>query len=196
MLNQTVNDPTLHQPAKASCCGSKRVEVQAPIQSSILIYIQQYQPIIAIAVCALIGAMLLPSGHQHGPAIVQPLSVFMGLFLFPLALLKLFDIGGFARAFARYDVLAKKLPAYAVAYPFIEMALALSFLCSLWPDATHFAALIIGAIGTIGIVKTLAEGEAVQCACVGSAIKVPLGAVSILENAGMAVMAAFLLYIG
>jgi hypothetical protein len=75
-------------------------------------------------------------------------------------------------------------------YPFLELALALFFLSGLFPLATNIAAIAIGGVGTVGIVQTLARGEQVRCACVGSTLSVPLGTVSILENAGMAVMAA------
>ncbi|HEY7645931.1 MAG TPA: MauE/DoxX family redox-associated membrane protein [Hyphomicrobiales bacterium] len=193
MLNDTIDVRTDEVSGQKSCCGSRKQSIVDPPRTDPLKALRQYQPILVIAGAALAGSLLLSSGHQHGAGALQVMPVFMGLFLFPLALLKLFDIGGFAEAFARYDVVAKIWPAYGRLYPFLELALALLFLSGLWPDPTHVAAFVIGTIGTVGIVRTLMSGEQLRCACVGSSIEVPLGLVSILENAGMAAMAAFFL---
>lgn len=185
--------------SQAKPCCQKRAQAAAaaapapiPATPDMLAFVRQYQPILMIAGAAFSGSLMLgAAGHGAGPA--HLMQTFMGLFLLPLALLKLFDIGGFAAAFARYDVLARAWRPYGFIYPFLELALALFFLSGLMPLATNVAAIIIGGIGTIGIVQTLARGEQVRCACVGSTLNVPLGTVSILENAGMALMAAAML---
>lgn len=162
------------------------------VKSGLVSFVTQYQPVLMIAGAALAGSLMLAAaGHGASPA--HLMQSFMGLFLLPLALLKLFDIGGFASAFARYDLPAKAWRPYGFVYPFLELALALFFLSGLFPLATNIAAVVIGGLGTVGIVQTLSRGEAVRCACVGSTLNVPLGAVSILENAGMAAMAAAML---
>jgi hypothetical protein len=194
MLDETLNITNIESVGQKSCCGGRKqsIAVESP-RVSVLQSVARYQPIIAIAGGALAGSLLLPAGYHHDAGLLGAMHIFMGLFLFPLALLKLFDIGGFAKAFARYDVVAKIWPTYGRVYPFLELALALSLLSSLWPIPTHIAALLIGTVGTIGIVQTLARGEQLRCACVGSTIDVPLGMVSISENAGMAAMAAVFL---
>ena len=152
----------------------------------------RYKPIFIIAGAAAIGAIML-AATSHGMVAERLMGGFMGLFLLPLALLKLFDVEGFAASFARYDLLAKAWKPYGLVYPFAELAIALLFLSGLFAVVTNVAAIAIGTLGTIGIVQTLARGEQVRCACVGSAIDVPLGTVSIIENAGMAIMAALML---
>ncbi|NJM34856.1 MAG: hypothetical protein HC850_09260 [Rhodomicrobium sp.] len=195
MLNKAIQEDAQPAAPARACCGGRKQSLPEPKRLALTDYLVQYQPIVVIAGSALLGSLLLPAGHQHADGLAKVMSIFMGLFLFPLALLKLFDIAGFAAAFRRYDIVAKAVPAYGLAFPFIELALALAFLSGLWPTATHVSAMIIGAVGTVGIVQTLSRGEKLQCACVGSAIKVPLGSVSIMENTGMALMAAILLLV-
>jgi hypothetical protein len=154
--------------------------------------LSQYRPIFIIAGAAAAGAVMLAAASP-GMFAERLMGGFMGLFLLPLALLKLFDVSGFAASFARYDLLAKAWKPYGLIYPFAELALALLFLSGLFPLTTTIAAIAIGTLGTVGIVRTLSRGEQVRCACVGSVIDVPLGTVSIVENAGMAVMAALML---
>lgn len=195
MLDQVIDERSGEggKDIASSCCSSSQAGVEPVAKSGITTVLKQYQPIIAIALSALLGSVVMPVGHHDVSHVAHMCSVFMGLFLFPLALLKLFDIEGFAAAFNRYDLAAQYLPGYALAYPFLEMALSLGFLSGLWPTFTHIAALIIGGVGTVGIIRTLSKGQQVKCACVGSTLNVPLGSVSIAENAGMAAMAVFLL---
>lgn len=183
-------------PSAAQLPGVKPVHTSphAPATRSpfaaIAAYAGRYQPVLVIAGASVLGGLAIVSGghggFMHGA---------MGLLLFQLALLKLVDIGGFAEAFARYDIVAKAWRPYGYVYPFAELALALAYLSGAWPSATYAATVLIMGLGSIGVIRTLARGEQVKCACVGSKIDVPLGAVSVLENVGMAVMAAVMLAI-
>jgi hypothetical protein len=178
-----------------SCCSTRAEARPAPAsQAALMTLLSCYQPIFVIAGAALGGSVMLAAASHDGAMLGERLmGGFMGLFLLPLALLKLFDTKGFAASFARYDILAKAWPPYARAYPYVELALALLFLSGLFPVATNLAAIAIGVLGTVGIVRSLSRGEQLRCACVGSVIDVPLGGVSITENAGMAIMAALML---
>lgn len=194
MLNApTASAHTRSPPAikneSSSCCSAPtaKVEIAAP-RFDITAYIARYQPVLVIAGASVLGGLALSNGQglpfMHGA---------MGLFLFQLALLKLVDIGGFADAFARYDVIAKNWRPYGYIYPFAELALALAYLSGEWLTATYIATVVIMGIGSIGVLRSLASGEKVKCACVGSKIDVPLGAISVIENVGMAAMAAVML---
>jgi hypothetical protein len=188
-------------PVKA-CCAAKAAAAEPAVHQhhhpvsqpdvSAGAVLRPYRPIFIIAGAAAAGAVMLAAASP-GMVAERLMGGFMGLFLLPLALLKLFDVSGFAASFARYDLLAKAWKPYALIYPFAELALALLFLSGLFPLATNIAAIAVGTLGTAGIVRTLSRGEQVRCACVGSVIDVPLGTVSIIENAGMAVMAALML---
>ncbi|MBC8050005.1 MAG: hypothetical protein H7X92_07660 [Chitinophagales bacterium] len=180
--------PTI-KTAGESCCAPKAKVKSAAPRIDITAYISRYQPVFMIAGASILGGFAISNNvysleFMHGA---------MGLFLFQLALLKLVDIGGFAEAFARYDIAAKAWRPYGYVYPFAELTLALGYLSGAWPTATYAATLVIMGLGSIGVVRTLASGEKVKCACTGSKIDVPLGAVSVIENVGMAAMAAVML---
>ena len=164
----------------------------ATLQSPKMSLIEEYQPIFVIAGGAVLGGIVL-AVSSGDPA--RFMSGAMGFFLLPLAMLKLFDIRGFATAFARYDIVTQAWRPYGWIYPFLELGLAMAFIGGFWPTATYATTLIIMGVGAIGILRVLARGEKLQCACVGTRISVPLGGVSIAENVGMAAMSAIMLLI-
>ncbi len=179
----------------ASCCASKSKAAETPRVKDERSFVEQYRPVLIIAAAALAGGLALGAGTGTGTAFSpsRAMEGFMGLFLFPLALLKLFDIRGFAGAFTRYDIVAKVFPAYGYIYPVLELALAIGFIAGLWIHTLYALTIVIMGVGGIGIVRTLAKGEKVQCACVGAKLNVPLGSVSLAETLGMAVMSAWML---
>lgn len=160
-----------------------------------LSFFVRYQPVIAIAFASLSGAVMLSFSRAGGFDSHIFMHSMMGLFLLPLALLKMFDLNGFVASFEKYDVLTKVWRPYGYVYPFLELALALLFLSGLWLTSACIATLIIMGLGSIGIISQLSQGKQLDCACVGSVVKVPLGFISITENIGMVVMAAIMLSI-
>jgi biotin transporter BioY len=115
---------------------------------------------------------------------------FMGLFLVMFATLKLFDLPGFADGFQMYDLLAKKSRGYALAYPFIELALGLGYLAGWRPALVYAATVIVLGFGAIGVIRALRLGLDINCACMGNILKVPLSTVALTEDVAMAAMAA------
>lgn len=61
-----------------------------------------------------------------------------------------------------------------------------------WLMAYSATALLFG-IGAIGIAQSLAKKEKLACACVGTRLGVPLGPISLAENAALTIMAAAML---
>lgn len=115
---------------------------------------------------------------------------FMGFFLVSFAMLKLFDLRGFADGFQRYDLLAKRSRRYALAYPFIELTLGLGLLAHWQPGLVYPATLAVMLFGAAGVISALERGLDVNCACMGNTLKVPLSTVALTEDLGMAAMAA------
>ncbi len=113
----------------------------------------------------------------------------MGFFLALLAMLKLFDLPGFANGFQMYDLIAKRARAYALVYPFLELILGLAFLSGFLPMLTNIVTLFIMSVGILGVAMSLWRGLDIRCACLGTSLKVPLSTVTIVENATMAMMA-------
>ncbi|MGL5943697.1 MAG: glutaredoxin family protein [Waterburya sp.] len=144
-----------------------------------------YTPVIAIFSTAGLMALATSLG----------ITGFMGFSLSLLASLKLMDIDAFAESFAKYDLITKKIKPYAKVYPFAELAIALGFLSGIAPLATGITSLFIGISGAISVFKAVyIDKLALNCACVGSNSKAPLGIVSFTENAIMAVMGAVLIF--
>jgi hypothetical protein len=115
----------------------------------------------------------------------------MGMFLLQLSALKLFNITGFADGFAKYDVIAARLRVYGLAYPFIELGLGGLYLSGLAPLATNLVTLAVMVVGSIGVVKMIRAGAKVSCVCVGTGFDLPVGRVTLAENAVMAAMALY-----
>jgi hypothetical protein len=120
----------------------------------------------------------------------------MGVFLTMFSMFKFFDLEGFADGFQMYDLLAKPLRAYAYVYPFIELALGLGYLAHWQPKTIYFATIIVMVLGALGVFNALRKGLDLECACMGSVLKVPLSTAALVEDLGMAVMAAAMLFAG
>ncbi|MEM7699829.1 MAG: MauE/DoxX family redox-associated membrane protein, partial [Verrucomicrobiota bacterium] len=117
----------------------------------------------------------------------------MGLFLVVFAMLKLFDLPGFVRGFARYDLLAGKVRGYGFVYPFIELVLGLAFLAHWNPVVVYAATIIVFGFGAVGVFVALSRGLDANCACLGTSLNVPLSSVAVVEDLGMVVMSVVML---
>ncbi len=118
---------------------------------------------------------------------------FMGLFYIVFSFFKMLDLKGFPDSFKMYDPLAKKIPFYAKMYPFIETALGLMFLMRYETTLALWITLVVLGITTIGVIKTLLDKKSIRCACLGTALKLPMTEATFIENAIMIVMAILML---
>lgn len=114
---------------------------------------------------------------------------FMGLFYIVFSFFKMLDLKGFPDSFRMYDPLAKKVSFYAMLYPFIETALGLMFLLRFEIGVALYATLVILGITTIGVTKVLLDKKSIQCACLGTALKLPMTKATFIENSLMIAMA-------
>lgn len=121
---------------------------------------------------------------------------FMGFFFIVFGGFKLLDVRGFADAYATYDILARKSRIYALAYPFIETALGIAYLLRWHVDPMNWITLMIMSIGSIGVAKAIAKKQKIQCACLGTKIKLPMTKITLIEDVLMAAMALVMLVFG
>jgi copper chaperone CopZ len=121
---------------------------------------------------------------------------FMGLFFIVFSFFKMLDVQGFSKSFGMYDPLARIIPIYGWVYPFIETALGFLFLMRLKVDIALIATLVILGITTIGVSKTLLNKKSIPCACLGTALKLPMTEATFIENVLMIVMGVFMLFQG
>ena len=139
----------------------------------------------------LIGGTLI----IHYPTFVirDVLPDFMGLFFVVFSFFKYLDLSGFQSSFRRYDPLAKAIPFYAWLYPFLELSLGVLFLMRLELQFALWLTVAILGITTIGVVKVLLSKKEIDCACLGSVLKLPMTEATLIENTLMIAMAVWML---
>jgi len=118
---------------------------------------------------------------------------FMGLFYIVFSFFKLLDLKGFPKSFRMYDPLAKAIPIYGWVYPFLELGLGLLFLMRFQLTVALMVTLLILGITTFGVTKTLLDKKSIRCACLGTALNLPMTEATFIENAIMLVMAITML---
>ena len=151
---------------------------------------QQLKPLFLILLYISVASVLL---HRQDWNMQDMMLDFMGLFYIVFSFFKMLDLKGFPDSFRMYDPLAKRVPIYAKIYPFIETILGLMFLLRFQVKIALVATIIILGITTIGVTKTLLDKRSIRCACLGTALKLPMTEATFIENAIMLVMATILL---
>ncbi|WP_405211687.1 heavy-metal-associated domain-containing protein [Dokdonia sp. Asnod2-E02] len=151
---------------------------------------QQLKPLFLIFLFITGAAVLL---HFKDGLWDQAMLDFMGLFYVVFSFFKFLDIKGFKTSFAMYDPLAGAVPAYGYVYPFIELALGLMFLMRLHIVIALVLTIVILGITTVGVTRSLLSKKEIQCACLGTALKLPMTEATFIENAIMIVMAVIML---
>ncbi|MFS4468552.1 heavy-metal-associated domain-containing protein [Maribacter sp. 2210JD10-5] len=162
--------------------------IDAPAEKSKL---QQLKPLLLIFLYLFSAAFLLNFKDWDTTSAMLD---FMGLFYIVFSFFKLLDLKGFPESFRMYDPLAKAIPAYGWIYPFLELVLGLMFLMRFEVKIALITTIIILGITTIGVVKTLLDKRAIRCACLGTALKLPMTEATFIENAVMLVMAITMLF--
>lgn len=118
---------------------------------------------------------------------------FMAGFFIVFAFFKLLDPPGFVSAYRGYDLIARRVPAWGWAYPFIELALGVAYLLAWAPIVTNSVTLVLMLVGAAGVLKALLDKRAIRCACLGTALNLPMTKVTLVEDLTMAAMAAGML---
>jgi hypothetical protein len=93
-----------------------------------------------------------------------------------------------------YDPLAKRISVYGWIYPFIEVLLGLMFLFRFRIDVALILTLVVLGITTFGVAKALWSKKAIKCACLGTALNLPMTKATFIENTIMIVMAIIILF--
>ena len=118
---------------------------------------------------------------------------FMGMFFVVFGGFKLLDVKGFADAYATYDIVARKSRGYALAYPFTEMALGIAYLTRWNVHFMNWSTFVIMSVGSIGVIQAISKKQKIQCACLGTKIKLPMTKITLIEDILMAGMALVML---
>lgn len=118
---------------------------------------------------------------------------FMAGFFLVFSGFKLLNVKGFAEGYSKYDLLAQKVPAYGLLYPYIELVLGIAYVLKIDSPMLHGFVFVLMAFGGAGVLNKLRKKEKFQCACLGTFIDVPLTKVTLVEDFGMAAMALAML---
>lgn len=152
--------------------------------------LRAYLPLAVLVFTTLLAASAVQSGAWSWEGWMR---TFMGLFLVTFSMIKLFDLRGFADGFQMYDLLAKPFRPWAFVYPFVELGLGLAWLSGREPVAVAVATIVLMSWGAAGVIRALASGLDVHCACMGTLLKVPLSTAALVEDLGMVAMAGTVL---
>ena len=143
----------------------------------------------------LVGTVVIVAWTTHDFTLHSLMTWFMGGFFLVFSFFKLLDLSGFVNAYCSYDIVARRFPAWGYAYPFIELALGIGYFVNWKPAILNMATLLIMLIGSAGVFRALLRKSAIQCACLGTALNLPMTKVTLVEDLGMAIMAAAMLVI-
>lgn len=154
-----------------------------------------YQPIIAIFATTFFMALTTNWAITGGLSFIRVTELFIAISMCVLAIQKLRDLDSFSNQFITYDLLAMRWVRYAYIYPFVEMLAGVAMIAGLFTPVAAPAALFIGTIGAISVVKAVyIDKRELKCACVGGDSNVPLGFISLTENIMMMAMAIWMLF--
>ena len=153
--------------------------------------IKQLKPLFIILGYIFIASILLNYKNWNSS---NAMLDFMGLFYIVFSFFKILDIKGFSMSFRMYDPLAKKAPIYGYIYPFIEVLLGVMFLIRFEINIALILTIIVLGITTIGVTQVLLNKRSIKCACLGTALNLPMTEATFIENALMIVMAFFLIF--
>ena len=161
-------------------------------QSEQVAFFVTYKPL--VLVFSYILLVTLAVEYANGSvALHRFMPHFMAGFFLVFSFFKLLDLRGFASSYAMYDVLAKRVKAYAYIYPLIELGLGTAYLLGYRPMLTNVVTLIVMAFSSIGVILAVANKQKIKCACLGTGFNLPMTTVTIIEDLLMAAMAAWML---
>ena len=163
----------------------EEIKVQSLRNSKTATYLTELYPLFLILFYITISSVIMSWNKTLDDFMMD----FMGLFFIVFSFFKFLDYKNFPRSFSMYDPIAKNSQLYGWIYPFIETFLGIMFLFRIQIFLSLVSTIIFLGVTTIGVVKVLTNKEEIQCACLGTAIKLPMTIATLIENGIMIIMA-------
>ena len=163
----------------------EEIKVQSLRNSKTATYLTELYPLFLILFYITISSVIMSWNKTLDDFMMD----FMGLFFIVFSFFKFLDYKNFPRSFSMYDPIAKNIPLYGWIYPFIETFLGIMFLFRIQIFLSLVSTIIFLGVTTIGVVKVLVNKKEIQCACLGTAIKLPMTIATLIENGIMIIMA-------
>ena len=155
-------------------------------------WLKVYKPIFIIG-AFISGITLLIEFSLNNFAWERWMQHFMAAFFIVFSFFKLLDIKGFAESYATYDIIARKWQGWGYVYTFTELALGIAYLLKFNPLLTNGVTFAVMSISLAGVVQSVLNKRKIQCACLGSVFKLPMSTITIVEDAVMIGMSAFMI---
>ena len=156
-------------------------------------FVQTYKPILLIFFyITLISSVVTFSFELN---FHDWMNLFMAQFFLAFSFFKFLNLTAFAESYSMYDIVAQKIKAYGFIYPFIELALGISYLTAFNPTFTNTATILVMGISSIGVIKSVLNKQKIQSACLGAVFNLPMSTVTIIEDLLMVAMAIMALLI-
>jgi hypothetical protein len=145
--------------------------------------ITKYLPLLIITVFSFILSLLVMKSSD------ELMYRSMGFFLCFFSLFKWIDVKGFMEGFKEYDLMSRAFPPYLYVYPVLESILGFLYVGVIAVNIANFILISVMAINAISVIFALIKKKKIDCACLGTVIKLPLTVVSLYEIFLMLVMA-------
>lgn len=172
------------------------VDPQVGVQLSVPVvpvkWFATYRPLLLLLGYILLGSVGVQA-VQGAVSVHETMRYFMAGFFLAFSFFKFLDLRAFANAYADYDLLAARWKGWGWVYPFVELGLGMAYLSAWQPTFTHWATIIVMGFSAIGVIRAVMNKQAIRCACLGSVFNLPMSTVTIVEDLGMVLMAAWML---
>ena len=155
-------------------------------------WLETYKPVLLIFFYITIVTFLIQLGNNPFNY-MEWMRHFMAGFFLIFSFFKMLNLKGFAKSYVMYDVIAKKIPAWAYFYAFVELSLGIAYLIDFNPFITNLVTLIIMSLSIIGVLQTVLNKKKIQCACLGAVFNLPMSTVTIIEDGLMIAMSITML---
>jgi copper chaperone CopZ len=156
-------------------------------------WFETYKPILLIFSYITAVTVLVQISNQTFDW-MQAMRHFMAGFFLVFSFFKMLNLKGFAESYVMYDVLAKRIPAWAYLYAFVELGLAIAFLINYNPFVTNLVTVVVMSISIVGVLQSVLDKKKIQCACLGAVFNLPMSTVTIIEDGLMIAMSGLMLF--
>jgi cation transport ATPase len=155
-------------------------------------WLETYKPILLIFLYITVVTVSVQKTHP-GFDWMQWMRHFMAGFFLVFSFFKMLNLKGFSESYVMYDVIARRIPAWAYIYAFIELGLGIAYTVNFNPMITNIVTFIVMAISIIGVLQSVLNKKKIQCACLGAVFNLPMSTVTIMEDALMMAMSGAML---